>query len=624
MAYTRPSVILHVKDSGELYVPDQKTLTLPYYDKSPRVEITPGHGTLEEYLARKRQKKQQQLREQEKPKKSEFQRPQINHNRQKAVVHKHQQQRQEQQQVRRTVASPFITTSTAKTPDAWLADFSDSMPETMKGKGKGGAHSSNPKHSNHDDPVITKESLYRFQPLDLETGPSEQQSVVFRDIDIHRSSSPSSAKKEVAGNPNINTNFKFPPKTSKNRPLHHRHHNSNTKPRAQAINSSPQNNVVRHKNMTSTKNTNYNLVIGLSYDENHHVKSNEDDYDFDDTPNAIAAGRAPTATTLETEYSAGELYQLCIFEVPDYLKTQLCGGILEGRGQQFGNNHRRSSSAKIGTNAKAGSSEANKEMPAGWGKQHRRRSNDGKGTRNVAVPSVDIPPRPSNLLHVTENTQPLSYNIVNTLELAASPSSEQPTRKNEISKEKIKEYYLNKLISKNLQQHQQHAAPAVITSNSKVKIYRPVQLPTGDVPAAIPTAADSKGKIMEAPIITTADPITMSYLTDPHVITPPSGTTSKPLTTTTEFANLRRRQTLKTRRPVVIVEGKSPLRQRPLLFSKRNRHTGEVQASKPFEYFSRLAQYMGGRLRTPLNAQHQRRNTPPPPTLVRKRPRSET
>ena len=321
------------------------------------------------------------------------------------------------------------------------------------------------------------------------------------------------------------------------------------------------------------QNTDYNLVIGLSYDDDeaHNVKSNEDDYDFDDTPNSIAAGRAPTATTLEKEYSAGELYQLCIFEVPDYLKTQLCGGILEGQGQQFGNNRR-------------------------------------------AVPSVVIPPRPSNLLHGTEHTQPLSSNIVNTLQLAAS--SEKPTRKIEISKEKIKEYFLNKLISKNLQQHQQQAAPVLITSNSKVKIYRPVQLPKVDLELSVPTATDDK------PVTTTADPITMSYLTEPHhVMTPPSST---PLTTTTESAHLKRRLTLKTRRPVVIVEGKSPMRQRPLLFSKRNRHTGEVQASKPFEYFSRLAQYVGGRLSTPVNAQHRRRSTPPPPTLVRKRPRFET
>ena len=45
MEYTRPKDILHVKPSGELYIPDPHA---PYGDISPRVPILPGVATLED------------------------------------------------------------------------------------------------------------------------------------------------------------------------------------------------------------------------------------------------------------------------------------------------------------------------------------------------------------------------------------------------------------------------------------------------------------------------------------------------------------------------------------------------------------------------------------------------
>ena len=62
MDYSRPQVILHVKDSGELFLPDPSSEHMPMYDKNPRVEITPGHGSLKEYLARKQREEEKERR----------------------------------------------------------------------------------------------------------------------------------------------------------------------------------------------------------------------------------------------------------------------------------------------------------------------------------------------------------------------------------------------------------------------------------------------------------------------------------------------------------------------------------------------------------------------------------
>jgi len=64
-------------------------------------------------------------------------------------------------------------------------------------------------------------------------------------------------------------------------------------------------------------------------------------------------------------------------------------------------------------------------------------------------------------------------------------------------------------------------------------------------------------------------------------------------------------------------------RRRPLRFRKRNKNTGKIQTSKPFEYFSRLAQHLGSRLQTPP-PQYRRRSSTTPPSIVRQRIRQNT
>merc|ERR1712223_365908 len=186
MDYSRPQVILHVKDSGELFLPDPSAEHMPMYDRNPRVEITPGHGTLKEYLARKEKEQEQERLEQARKERLAIQR-------QRNLEH---QRRIEAERIRRSTTQ--ITTSTTQTtttisPEAWLADFSDSMPDKMK----------------HDDnravPVQNSQNnLYQYQPLDLESEPSEQ--VIFRDTDIHGSQSPNSSP---------SNGFKFPSSPSR-------------------------------------------------------------------------------------------------------------------------------------------------------------------------------------------------------------------------------------------------------------------------------------------------------------------------------------------------------------------------------------------------------------------------
>ena len=54
MDYTRPEVIMHVKDGGQLFVPDLEAADSPNYDKRERVRVEPGHGTLEDQRERDR------------------------------------------------------------------------------------------------------------------------------------------------------------------------------------------------------------------------------------------------------------------------------------------------------------------------------------------------------------------------------------------------------------------------------------------------------------------------------------------------------------------------------------------------------------------------------------------
>lgn len=606
MDYSRPQVILHVKDSGELYVPDPNSAHMPLYDKSPRVEITPGHGTLEQYLSRKKKEEENQRLEKLWQDKLAIQR-------QKDLAN---QRRAEAERTRRSTTQ--ITTSTTAitttiSPEAWLADFSDSMPDDMKNKSDIQHNKPPPNRSTNIQSV--RDSLYRFQPLDLESEPSEV--VVFRDTDIHRSQSPNNS-------PSSN-GFKFPnnPKKQERRPslvrqfrdvskssaksnankqrdqLHSTHNPNNVPHIIRKVNR--KRNPTVEKEAGTSKVPNYNVVIGLSYDDNE-PNEEENDYDFEEN-------NTPVETLPETEYSRGELYQICIFEVPEYLKTQLCGGILEGRSQQFINRR---------------SDPGHKNQGFDLKKEETKKIQKNDNIKTVSpVVSVVIPPRPSQLLHGQENVQSISYNIVNTANNDVSHligTTSQDTLK------KLKGIFLDKLITNNLERNQQHPPPIVITANSKVKTYGPIPQPALEFSVSTPVISSKE----------TVEPIVATTTTHtPWKIIPLSTVPSSPVSPATYTAHsptlspihYKRIKTVSPgfgKRPVTVVpQGYSQSRRRPLRFRKRNKQTGTVQASKPFEYFSRLAQHLGSRLQTPP-PQHRRRSTTTPPSIVRQRIRNDT
>ncbi len=123
--------------------------------------------------------------------------------------------------------------------------------------------------------------------------------------------------------------------------------------------------------------------------------------------------------------------------------------------------------------------------------------------------------------------------------------------------------------------------PQVITSNSRVNIYKPFE---GELPV-------------------TAQPVT----------TATTVTTTTTTTTTSSSAT--------PSRFVEIFQKKMDSKMRPLLYNKRDPSTGESRLSKPFEYFNRLTKFFSNRVQAP-NGSHQNRQLPPPPRLQRQRLRT--
>ena len=595
MDYSRPQVILHVKDSGELFLPDPSAEHMPMYDKNPRVEITPGHGTLKEYLARKEKEQEQERLEHARQERLAIQR-------QKDLEH---QQRIEAERVRRSTTQ--ITTSTTQTtttisPEAWLADFSDSMPDDMKGNIGSDLHH---RDANKAVPVQSSHNnLYQYQPLDLESEPSE--TVIFRDTDIHGSQSPNNSP---------SNSFKFPssPSDQERKPSLKREFrdvssfstsiNTNSVNKQSFTPPRENENIVTHTKIIqrpqqSPEAPNYNVVIGLSYDDDSGETRN--DYDFDDNTNEISE------TTTEKQYSRSELYQICIFEVPEYLKKQLCGGILEGRSQQFIN--RRSDFEN-------------------------QKENGRKEARQIET--VVVPPRASQLLQGKENVQEISYNIVNTEGRGSfHPSSLSNADPNELKK--LKGKIFEKLITNNLEKNQQHPPAVIITSNSKVKTYGAIAAPSIEFTVSTPNL--QKSPVFSAKT-TTEKTITTTTQGPWKIISPASTSTSSPVSPATYNTNTPTSSPIQQqfkpqvvnkspssrRRPADILSPRTQgqQRRRPLRFRKRNKQNGTVQTSKPFEYFTRLAQHLGNRLQTPP-PRHRRRSTTTPPSIVRQRIRQNT
>ena len=68
---------------------------------------------------------------------------------------------------------------------------------------------------------------------------------------------------------------------------------------------------------------NYRTVIGASYDDLPASKTVEDDFEDPE--------EATTESDKKSGYSKQELYDLCIKEVPNYLRNDLCGSLLESQ-----------------------------------------------------------------------------------------------------------------------------------------------------------------------------------------------------------------------------------------------------------------------------------------------------
>ena len=433
MEYSRPTEILHVKPSGELYVPDPKAVVAPYGDISPRVPILPGVATLED--AREWEAARQPGHVEEEPEAFTPPKP--------------------EQIVQATEASPEAEER------AWLPDFSDTEGNQQNTAGSGPEKEHIPTLSDIFGAGIKK------QPLDLETGSSVKDPVIFIDNQYET--------------PSAGSGFKFPGKSTISltddglHALGHKGHGPGHHPKG---NMEPPPALVRKPTgaVKVESNPDYRVVIGLTYEDEGPDQVSRDYDDFSDD------------NSTPKPFGKKELYEICIAEVPKHLHRELCGYIRDGK------------------------------IPE-----------PGKATKSLQ-------PRPSKLIQGAPppSAHVLSGQFVKTTH-KHDPFAGIPT---ELPKQ---------IISK---------SPMVITSNSKVKIYRPFE---------------------ESPV----------------TVTPQTQTTTTPRTPI--------RRTYPTTTPPQIITAppaphRVPENRRPLLFNKRDPNTGQTQISKPFEYFNRLTQFFNNRV----------------------------
>jgi len=134
--------------------------------------------------------------------------------------------------------------------------------------------------------------------------------------------------------------------------------------------------------------------------------------------------------------------------------------------------------------------------------------------------------------------------------------------------------------------------PLVITSNSKVKIYKPFE----EAPRVATT--------------TTSPPTTASrFFTSPTTTTRPQRPTSSPPASALPPPPPPPPPPQRNHRPLIFNKS----------FNKRDPNTGETKLSQPFEYFNRLTQFFNNRIHSSQSSQQQRRRPPPPPRLQRQR-----
>jgi hypothetical protein len=467
MDYSRPSKILNVKPSGELYLPDPDTLHAPMGDASPRVPVLPGHGTLEEWQQRQREEERQQEQEEEEVQGES------------ALT---------QEELEQTEADDRL----------WLADFSDTFDSQTE-----------------DDEVIDdfpsttltlkKQTVPKLsdifgaginQPTDLATGSSIADEVVFRD-DV--------PTKQGSG-------FKFPGKSTSDEEVKQR--------------PPPKRAIIHHQkpqrvNVQKVQQPNYSVVIGLTYDDQGTdivVKDYDEDFTSDEEEDE------------EDNFGKKELYDLCLQEVPKYLHRELCGYIKDGK------------------------------IPPG---------------REV---TKDLQPRPSKLIQGASPPVLSGRFIENNVDTSYLPV-EEPKHHDPFAGIPTE---LPVQINKD-----DRDGPRVITSHSKVKIYKP----QGQAPTVEPTTTS-------APVLFQTAPPTPRRRLEAYPTNRPSES------------------------PLTSPEGPPPgphQRHRPLLFNKRDPNTGETMLSKPFEYFNRITQFFSNRVPTPQHNWQQQQHHPPPPRLIRHR-----
>lgn len=238
MDYSRPKDILSVKPSGELYYPEPGTQQAPLGDAEPRIPILPGIATIEQW---------QSIQTTENPNEADDR--------------------------------------------LWLPDFSDVLQQQNQ-------HHQSPDVDHQRGKVPTLSEIFGTgggQPLDLDTGSSVTDQVVFKENNYKRPGS----------------SFKFPEDTGK-------------RPQREIVQKPTQVADFSRKPSGAVKvqrvEPNYKVVIGLTYDDAGPDQVVKDyDTDFEE----IQTDSKP--------FGKQQLYEICIEEVPKHLHRELCGYIRDGK-----------------------------------------------------------------------------------------------------------------------------------------------------------------------------------------------------------------------------------------------------------------------------------------------------
>ena len=302
MDYARPGVILSVKSSGELYKPNPEHEGKPMEDPSPRSPILPGGLTPEQWQERHEAQAQAQAQEHTQNVPEPIQEvPEI------PVLNDRQD-------------SLESITSQEESQDpaddrAWLPDFSDAIHQGQTSPNSFSTAAPSqapplpppgpPPQSPSHIPTLSEffgsfnrpsRQKHQQQPLDLDTGSSITQQVVFREPVKHKK-----------------TGFLFPGKSTSD-PVRRPDREVSNKPSSVKV---------------QKVEPNYSTVIGLTYDDDaSDVQTSGEEFQ-DVTADQHDDDEDDENGNSEYKYNKEELYEICIKEVPKYLHKELCGYINE-------------------------------------------------------------------------------------------------------------------------------------------------------------------------------------------------------------------------------------------------------------------------------------------------------